>query len=54
MNQIIELKKAIDYIEKNIEENINFEVVAKEIGLSPYYFHRMFSYICRNKSNRIH
>lgn len=45
MNQIIELKKAIDHIENNIEENINFETIAKEIGMSAYYFHRMFSYI---------
>lgn len=54
MNQIIELKKAIDYMEDNIEENINFEDIAKEIGMSSYYFHRMFSYICRIKSNRIY
>ena len=45
MNQIIELQKAIDYIENNIEKDINFETISKEIGMSPYYFHRMFSYV---------
>lgn len=45
MNQIIKLQKAIDYIENNIEEDINFETISKEIGLSPYFFHRMFSYV---------
>ena len=45
MNQIIELQKAIDYIENNIEEDINFETISKEIGMSSYYFHRMFSYV---------
>ena len=45
MSCIVELQKAIDYIEKNIEEEINYETISKEIGMSPYYFHRMFSNI---------
>ena len=45
MNYINELKKAIDYIEENLENNINFEIVAKEVGMSAFYFHRIFSAI---------
>jgi len=43
MNYINELQKAIDYIEDNLENNINFEIVAKEVGMSAFYFHRIFS-----------
>lgn len=45
MNYIVEIQKAINYIEENLEENINYEKVAKEIGLSSFYFHRIFSAI---------
>ena len=43
MNYINELKRAIDYIEDNLDKDINFEIVAKEIGMSAFYFHRIFS-----------
>lgn len=43
MNYINELKKAIDYIEDNLKNNINFEMVAKEVGMLAFYFHRIFS-----------
>lgn len=42
MNYINELKKAIDYIEDNLDKDINFEIVAKEVGMSAFYFHRIF------------
>lgn len=45
MSCIVEIQKSIDYIEKNIIEDINFEIIAKQIGMSSYYFHRMFKYI---------
>ena len=45
MNYISDIQNAIDYIEENLEEEINFENVAKKIGMSSYYFHRMFSLI---------
>ena len=45
MNYINELQKAIDYIEDNLENNINFEIVAKEVGMSAFYFHRIFTAI---------
>ena len=42
IDYINELKKAIDYIENNLDNNINFETVAKEVGMSAFYFHRIF------------
>ena len=45
MNYISDIQKAIDYIEENLEEEINYESIAKNIGMSSYYFHRMFSAI---------
>ena len=43
MNYINEIQKAIDYIEANLDKDINFDIVAKEVGMSAYYFHRIFS-----------
>lgn len=45
MNYIVELQKALDYIEDNLEEDIGYEKIAKEIGMSSFYFHRIFSAI---------
>ena len=45
MNYIVEIQKAINYIEDNLEEEINYENVAKQIGMSSFYFHRIFSAI---------
>lgn len=45
MNYINEMQKAIDYIENNLDKDINFEIVAKEVGTSAFYFHRIFSAI---------
>lgn len=45
MNYIVELQKALDYIENNLEEDIGYEKIAKELGISSFYFHRMFSSI---------
>ena len=45
MNYINELKRAVDYIEDNLDKDINFEIVAKEVGMSAFYFHRIFSAI---------
>lgn len=45
MNYIVEIQKAINYIEENLEEDITYEKVAKEIGMSSFYFHRIFSAI---------
>ncbi len=45
MNYIVEVQKALDYIENNLEEDINYENISKELGLSAFYFHRIFSSI---------
>ena len=45
MNYINELKRVVDYIEDNLDKDINFEIVAKEVGMSAFYFHRIFSAI---------
>lgn len=37
MNYIVELQKALDYIEDNLEEEINYEKIAKELGISSQY-----------------
>ena len=45
MNYINEMKKAIEYIDNNLDKELNFDKVAKEIGMSSFYFHRIFSSI---------
>ena len=34
MNYISNIQKGIEYIEENLEEEINYEKVAKQIGMS--------------------
>lgn len=45
MNYITEMQKAIEYIETNLDKDINFEKVSKEVGMSSFYFHRIFTAI---------
>lgn len=45
MNYIVDVQKAIDYIEENLEEDIHYTNIAQYIGMSPFYFHRMFGAI---------
>ena len=45
MNYICSIQKAIEYIEENLEEEIKYAKVAQQIGMSSYYFHRIFSAI---------
>ena len=45
MNYINEMQKAIDFIENNLDKDITFEKVSKEVGMSAFYFHRIFSAI---------
>lgn len=45
MNYINEIQKAVDYIEVNLDKDINFEKVSKEVGMSSFYFHRIFTAI---------
>lgn len=45
MDFIGNLQKAVDYIEENLCEDIDFEKAAQLAACSVYHFHRMFSYI---------
>lgn len=44
MKQIEMLQKAIDYVEEHMLEEIHFDDVAKYLNMSPYEFHRAFSF----------
>ena len=46
MNWITGLQKAIDYIEANLTEEIDYEKVAAESFSSSYHFQRVFSILC--------
>ena len=39
------IKRALEYIDDHLNEQISFESLAKHFHFSPYYFHRMFSVI---------
>ncbi|MGN0405546.1 MAG: helix-turn-helix domain-containing protein [Bariatricus sp.] len=46
MDWIIGLQKAIDYIENNLTETIDYEMVAAQCFSSSYHFQRVFSILC--------
>ena len=46
MDWIIGLQKAIDYIEDNLTETIDYETVAAQSSSSSYHFQRVFSILC--------
>ena len=46
MNWITGMQKAIDYIEANLTEEIDYEKVAAESISSSYHFQRVFSILC--------
>ena len=46
MDWIIGLQKAIDYIEDNLTETIDYEMVAAQSFSSSYHFQRVFSILC--------
>ena len=46
MDWIQEIQRAIDYVEANITENIDFEEVAKQAYSSFFHFQRVFSILC--------
>ena len=46
MNWITGMQKAIDYIEANLTEEIDYEKVAAESFSSSYHFQRVFSILC--------
>lgn len=46
MDWIVGLQKAIDYIEDNLTETIDYEMVAAQSFSSSYHFQRVFSILC--------
>lgn len=45
MDWIIRLNEAVNYIEKHLSEDIDYEEIAKIAGCSAYHFQRMFAYM---------
>lgn len=46
MDWIVGLQKAIDYIEDNLTEKMDYNIVAAQSFSSPYHFQRIFSILC--------
>ena len=45
MNNSPRVKKALEYIDDNLTDMVNYEMVAEQFFISPYYFHRIFTAI---------
>ena len=45
MDNFVNVKKALEYIDDHLGEPMSIESIAKLFHFSPYYFHRMFSVI---------
>lgn len=43
---VINIQKAIDYVEDNILNDLNYDVIARQAYMSSYHFQRLFSMIC--------
>lgn len=37
------VKKVLDYIEKNLEEDLSLDIISKNIGYSKFYLNRIFT-----------
>ncbi len=46
MDWIQDIQRAIDYVETNITEEIDFEAAAKEAYSSSFHFQRVFGILC--------
>ena len=46
MNWIQGIQRAIDYVEENITEELDFEAVARQAYSSPFHFQRVFGVLC--------
>ena len=46
MDWIQGIQRAIDYVETNITEEIDFEAAAKEAHSSSFHFQRVFGILC--------
>lgn len=45
MDYLVHMKKAIDYIEDNLQNDIDLASCAKSCGYSQYHFLRLFKYV---------
>ena len=46
MESIVGIKNALDYIEANITEKLDYEQIARQAMLSSYHFQRVFGILC--------
>ncbi|MBO7252219.1 MAG: AraC family transcriptional regulator [Oscillospiraceae bacterium] len=46
-DQIQCIQKALRYVEENLTNPLEIQEIAKEAGLSPFYFQRIFAAVCR-------
>lgn len=46
METVINIQRAIDYIEDNILDELKFDVIASQAFMSSHHFQRLFSMIC--------
>ena len=46
MEWVERICEAIDYIEENILEELTIAEIAKQVGISPFYFQKGFSMLC--------
>lgn len=46
MSEIKQLQDAIDYIERNITEDLECSDIAKQAYMSTFHFQRLFSILC--------
>ena len=51
MNWIAAMQQAIGYMEEHLLEEINYEVVARQVHISSYEFHRAFSFLTGMTAN---
>lgn len=51
MDWIFYMQNAIDYIEDNLLESIDYNDVAKRIGFSNFHFHRTFALLAGMTAN---
>lgn len=51
MDCIQSIQKAVEYMEEHISEPINYEDVARQVYMSNYHFHRIFSMIVGMTAN---
>ena len=46
METVINIQRAIDYIEENIQDELKFDDIASQAYMSSHHFQRLFSMIC--------